>query len=122
MLGEIGLYRGQPFVLRVLWAEEGATHSELAEKLHVQPATITNMLKRMEKAGFVERRPDAKDRRVSRVYLTSAGRDIQDAVERMWGGLEIEAFAGLSPDEIATFRRLLVRIRDNLIPANLRRG
>jgi len=115
LLGEIRLYCGQPFVLRVLWGEEGVTHSELAEKLRVQPATITNTLKRMEKAGFVERRHDAQDQRVSRVYLTDAGRNVRSAVGEVWGELEERAFSGFSSDEVATFRRLLVHVRDNLM-------
>ncbi|MEA3375684.1 MAG: MarR family transcriptional regulator, partial [Chloroflexota bacterium] len=76
LLDEIGLYRGQQFVLCRLWEEEGLTHSQLAERLHVHPATVTKTLRRMEQAGFIERRPDADDQRVSRVYLTDAGREI----------------------------------------------
>jgi len=73
LLHEIGLYRGQQFVLCALWREEGLTHSELAERLSVHPATVSNALKRMERAGFLERRPDPVDQRVSRVYLTPRG-------------------------------------------------
>ena len=58
LLGEIGLCRGQPFVLHALWEEEGIPHSVLAGRLNVTPATVTNMLKRMEKAGLVQRRQD----------------------------------------------------------------
>ena len=72
MFEDIGLHRGQHFVLHVLWKEEGITHSELAARSSVQPATITNAIKRMEKAGLVERRRDTEDERVSRVYLTDA--------------------------------------------------
>ncbi|HEY73592.1 MAG: MarR family transcriptional regulator [Chloroflexi bacterium] len=115
LLGEIGLYCGQPFVLRVLWQKEGVTHSELAGRLHIQPATITNTLKRMEKAGFVERRQDEQDQRVSRVYLTDAGRNVREGVEKAWDELEERAFAGLDSDEIAMFRQLLVHIHGNLM-------
>jgi DNA-binding MarR family transcriptional regulator len=114
LLEEIGLYRGQQFVLHALWAEEGITHSKLAERLHVRPATMTNMLKRMEKAGLVERRQDTADQRVSRVFLTDAGRNIREEVEAAWGELEVQAFAGFSPEECARFARLLRRIRENL--------
>ncbi len=113
---EIGLHKGQPFVLRILWDHNGQTHSELAERLHVQPATISNMLKRMEKAGLVARRPDPDDRRVSRVYLTDAGRDIQSQVERVWHELEERAFVGLSQAEQAEMRRFLLCVRDNMLP------
>jgi DNA-binding MarR family transcriptional regulator len=117
-LGEIGLCRGQPFVLRALWEKEGMTHSELAEQLRVQPATITNMLKRMEKAGLVERRHDAEDQRVSRVYLTDAGRNIRDAVERVWSELEEQTFAGFSSKECVLLHSFLLRIRENLVRMN----
>ncbi len=114
-LDEIGLYRGQQFVLCALWEREGITHSELASKLHVQPATVTNALKRMEQAGLVVRRHDARDHRVSRVYLTDAGRDIREAVERVWGELEAQTFAGFSAEERARLCDFLCRIRENLV-------
>ncbi len=114
MLDEIGLYRGQQFVLCTLWAEEGLTHSELSERLHVHPATVTNALKRMERAGFLERRSDPEDQRVSRVYLTDAGREIRGAVERVWAELEEQTFQGFSAKERETLERLLQRVHENL--------
>ena len=68
LLEALGLYEGQPALLRSLWSEEGLTHTELARRLHVRPATVTKMIRRMEKSGFVERRPDPADQRLSRVY------------------------------------------------------
>ena len=115
LLEELGLYRGQPPVLFALWEQEGATHGELAARLHVKPATITKMLKRMEKAGFVERRSDPADQRVSRVYLTDAGRSIRNEVEQVWRTLEDETFVGFSPEERVLLRRFFLQMRDNLI-------
>jgi DNA-binding MarR family transcriptional regulator len=115
MLDEIGLYRGQPHVLRALWGQEGLTHSELAHRLHRSAATITNMVKRMQKAGFVERRPDPADERVSRVYLTEAGRAIQERVQRVWFDIEAQAFAGFAGPERDLLQGYLVQIRDNLL-------
>jgi len=113
-LEALGLYRGQQFILMVLWEREGITHSELAEALHVQPATISNALKRMERAGFVVRRPDPMDQRVSRVYLTDAGRAVRDAVEQLWRDMEVQTLAGFSPEESLTLRGYLRRIIANL--------
>jgi DNA-binding MarR family transcriptional regulator len=115
LLEEFGLFRGQPPLLFALWEEEGRTHSELAEHLHVQPATITKMIKRMERTGFVERRQDTEDQRVSRVYLTDAGRDIRDAVEGVLRELEEQTFAGFSSEEHALLNQFLLRVRDNLM-------
>jgi len=114
LLEGIGLYRGQPPLLFALWEKEGRTHSELADILSVQPSTITKMLKRMERAGFVERRQDLDDQRVSRVYLTDAGRVIQNEVQQVFLALEEETFDGFTLEERALLRRLLARIRDNL--------
>ncbi len=115
LLEEFGLFRGQPPLLFALWEEEGLTHSELAEHLHVQPATITKMIKRMERAGFIERRQDAEDQRVSRVYLTDAGRNIRDAVEGVLRELEEQTFAGFSSEEHTLLNQFLLRIRNNLM-------
>ena len=115
LLEEFGLFRGQPPLLFALWEEEGRTHSELAEHLHVQPATITKMIKRMERTGFVERSQDAEDQRVSRVYLTDAGRNIRDAVEGVLRELEEQTFAGFSSEERALLDQFLLRIRNNLM-------
>jgi DNA-binding MarR family transcriptional regulator len=114
LLDDLGLYRGQPSMLAALWVQDGMTHSELAEQLGKSPATITKTVKRMEKAGFVERRPDPRDERLSRVYLTGAGRDIQSAVEDVWRAFEEQAFAGLGEEELAVLRGLLLRICQNI--------
>jgi DNA-binding MarR family transcriptional regulator len=113
-LEEIGLYRGQHFILHVLWENEGLMHSELAARSCVQPATITNALQRMEKAGLVERRTDEQDQRVSRVYLTDAGRSMRERAERVWREMEAQAFAGLSQEDQETLQRLLATIQKNL--------
>jgi len=115
LLETLGLYEGQPSMLRSLWAQEGLTHTELARRLRVQPATITKMIQRMEKAGFVERRPDQEDERISRVYLTEAGRAVQAGVQGVWHTLEQEAFAEFGGEERALLRQFLLQIRENLL-------
>jgi len=115
LLEGMGLYRGQPPVLRALWEREGLTHSELAALLNITPATMTKMLQRMEKAGFVHRRPDPSDQRVSRVYLTEAGRAVQSQVEQVFARIEAETFAGLDPDRLEVMRAFLLQIRENLL-------
>jgi DNA-binding MarR family transcriptional regulator len=114
LLDELGLYHGQPAMLRALWAGDGVTHSALATQLNKSPATITKTVKRMEKAGFVERKPDPRDERLSRVYLTAAGRDVQAAVEEVWQAFELQAFAGFGEQEMATLRSLLERVCQNI--------
>lgn len=114
LFDEIGLYRGQHWILAALWREEGMTHSELAASLDRRPATITNMLQRMELAGLVERRRDTEDNRVSRVFLTDRGRAIRHGVERAWDEVERATFGCLDDEEQRQMRRLLAKISKSL--------
>ncbi len=113
----LGLYQGQPPLLRQLWDEEGLTQTELAERLKLAPATVTKMLQRMEKTGFIARQTDPEDQRISRVYLTEAGRAVQDRVEEVFRTLEAETFANLTSEESLLLRRLFLQIRENLLTA-----
>ena len=112
-----GLHRGQPEVLLALWEQEGITQTELAGRLKITPATVTKMLQRMEKTGFIQRKPDARDQRVSRVYLTQAGRAVRRDVEAVWKTMEAETFTNLTQAERATLRRFLLQMLENLLTA-----
>jgi MarR family transcriptional regulator, organic hydroperoxide resistance regulator len=111
----LGLYQGQPPVLFELWKQQGLTQTELAARLKITPATITRMLQRMERSGFIRREPDPLDQRVSRVFLTDAGIEIKSRVEKVWQTLEAEQFCNFSPQEIEQLRGLLLQLRSNLL-------
>jgi DNA-binding MarR family transcriptional regulator len=72
------------------------------------------MVKRMEQAGFVERRRDTLDERVSRVYLTAAGRAILPDVKQILADMEATTFARFTAGELDQLRSFLMQIRDNL--------
>jgi DNA-binding MarR family transcriptional regulator len=113
----IGLYRGQPPVLNALWKKEGVTQSELAEVLKITPATMTKMLQRMEKTGFIDRQPDPNDQRISRVYLTEYGHQIKSDVEALFAQMEAETFTQFTSEERIILHRFLLTIRTNLLNA-----
>lgn len=115
LLRDIGLHRGQPPLLYALWEEDGQSQAALAESLGIAPATLTRMVQRMERAGFVERRADPADERLSRVYLTEAGRAIRERLEGVRGTMAAEVFHGFTPAERDTLAGLLGRIEDNLL-------
>ena len=113
-LVELGVYRGQNFVLSALAEQDGLAQSELAEKLLVRPPTISNTLERMEAVGWIERRIDPQDRRISRVYLTEAGKSLHGAVSTLWTDLETSTFAGLDQEDMHRLWELLLQIGENL--------
>ena len=115
LFDELGLYRGQPPLLLALWEAEGLTQSELAERMQIAPATLTRMIQRMERAGFLRRQNDPIDQRVSRVYLTEAGHAIQSQVEQTLQRMEDETFAGFTGEERPLLEGYLRRMRANLL-------
>lgn len=109
-----GLHPGQELVLLHLWQEEGLTHTELVERCRVEAPTVSKTLQRMETLGVVSRRPDGRDARVSRVYLTKYGRELREPVERLWEQVEEVTVAGLSAQDRKDLHRLLIALRKNL--------
>ena len=58
MLRELDLHVGQDNLLCKLWREDGITQMQLTELLNCEPPTVTNMVKTLEKKGFVYRKKD----------------------------------------------------------------
>jgi DNA-binding MarR family transcriptional regulator len=114
ILGGCGVHVGQEMVLLHLWHEEGLTQTELVERLDVEPPTLTKALRRMERAGLLERRPDPDDARFSRVYLTAVGRSLEQPVRVAWDELEATTTADLTLEEQVLLRRLLLQVLRNL--------
>ncbi len=110
----LGLHRGQPPVLFTLEEHEGMSNSEMAEFLNVTPATLTNKIKRMEKAGLVIRKRDPDDERISRIYMTEKGRGHINQVKVSIGEIENVLLKGFSEAEIEDMREKLRRILRNI--------
>jgi DNA-binding MarR family transcriptional regulator len=116
LLSAHGLHVGQEMVLVELWQDDGLRGSELAERLGVEPPTITKMLRRLEACGLLERRADPEDARGIRVCLTGQGRALEEPVLRCWERAERTVLTGMNAGDRRTFRRLLDRVRSNLDP------
>ena len=113
-LRKIGLYKGQPFILFALNERDGLAQKELAEKVHIKCASLSVIIRRMEKAGIVERRKDPDDLRVSRVYLTEEGRNILVKVEEKMKAVKQECFKGFTQEERVLLRRFFLQMSKNL--------
>ena len=113
-LSEHNLHVGQEMLLKCLWNQDGLSQKEIADLMGIQAATATRMVIRMERSGFVERRTDLDDQRVSRVYLTERGRRLQHVVEQGWMAIEQQILADFSLEERLLLRRFLEQIYRNL--------
>ncbi len=113
-MDRIGVHRAQAIVLYRLCVQEGMTQSEIAQQLAVQGATVTELLQRMEEAGFVFRRRDAEDNRLVRVYVTELGREKKRFIMEQYFNLESAIFYGFKDSERYQLRQYLGRALDNM--------
>ena len=63
-------------IMANLYRFEGISQQDLAHKLLVGRSNVSMLLPQIEKRGLIERRPDERDKRILRLYLTDKGRDI----------------------------------------------
>jgi MarR family transcriptional regulator for hemolysin len=91
-----------------------ATQSELAEAIGIRDATLTHHLNAMDADGLVVRQRDPRNRRIQQVALTEAGEAAFQRMRRAAVAFDQQLRDGLSDSDLATARRILDRLRDNL--------
>lgn len=118
LLEPLGLTYPQYLALLVLWEEDGVAVKQLGERLALDSATLTPLLKRLEQRGVVVRQRDEDDERVVRIHLTDAGRALRAKAKRVPS--EIACRAGYDPKdarslgEIQRLRKELLALVDRL--------
>ncbi|MDA0661758.1 MAG: MarR family transcriptional regulator [Proteobacteria bacterium] len=111
---DLGLTRSQWRVMVFLARSEGVNQSGLAEMIEVDRMTIGRLIDRLEASGWVERRPDASDRRVHRLYLTRAARPLLDKMIVLANDVQEAALEGLSTADRKKLGELLSAIMNNV--------
>jgi DNA-binding MarR family transcriptional regulator len=117
-LGERLRRRGHSFqdwrVLAVLAAHDGITLSQLAEATVIPQPTVSRLVARLERRGFLRRRPGARDSRFIHAWITPRGR----AAYRRMLPLAVEeyrgAIAGFDRSETEWLRRATLRMIGNI--------
>ena len=102
-----GSHPGQAFCLRLLGSNDGTTQRDMAETLHLARPTLSRMLRTMERADMIERRPDATDQRLTRVYLTPSGRDRERNLHAVASDYVKQTIGTLSEEDRRDLARLL---------------
>jgi DNA-binding MarR family transcriptional regulator len=93
---------------------EGITVSDLAELAQVRKQTMAQAVDQLERTGYVERRPNPRDRRSRLVFLTARGASVPPVTHAAAAGVE-ERWAKLtSQEELETLRAALLRLLNEL--------
>ncbi len=113
LLEQLGLTYPQYLVMMVLWEKDGLTVSEIGERLFLDSATLTPLLKRLESMGILGRERSAADERQVIVSLTESGRTLKRTAAQV--PQEVFCAAQCTPEEIGSLKRSLERLRANLL-------
>jgi MarR family transcriptional regulator, organic hydroperoxide resistance regulator len=100
--------------MEALAEEDGLTPGEVAHRLGVTTPTIVKMATRMTATGLIERRRDARDARLVRLYLTDQGRSLLGPIEEERRRLQERATANLTAAERRHLDSALAKIIENL--------
>lgn len=100
----------QSGILFLLKAKDGRTMTELGRALAIDNATITGLVDRLERDGFVRRNKSASDRRALNVSITPEGVEEVDRAKVIVKRVNESIKAGFSPGEIEAFKKILLNI------------
>lgn len=106
-----GLTSAQAGLLFFLGKDNGALIGEAAEALDVAPSAMTGLVDRMERAGLVERRPDADDGRSHRLHLTDKGRESRTVALTGLNEINASLTEGFSEAEVDAIARWLTSLQ-----------
>jgi DNA-binding MarR family transcriptional regulator len=115
MLDALGLTYPQYLVLSTLWEQDGVAVSAIADRLSLEPSTITPLVKRLESAGFLTRERNPKDERQVIVRLTDKSRPLYEKTACLTDTL-LER-SGLSPQKLTKLNSRVRKLRDALAEA-----
>lgn len=110
-LKPLGLTYTQYIVFLVLWEKDGVSVTEIGEKLMLDNGTLSPLLKKMEQAGYVERRRYRKDDRIVEITLTEAGRALQERAKDVPG--HVAGCIDLPPEKAKMLYSLLYELLKN---------
>lgn len=114
-LDKIGIYPGQAPLLFTLKKKNGQSQKELSKKLSVTPATITVMVQRMEKNGYIRREVDENDKRITRIFINEKAIKICDELYKIHKEIEKECMINFKEADKIILIKLLNQVKENLM-------
>lgn len=113
-LAERKITAKQYTVLSIVKDRQPVSSSELSRRFFVTPQSMNEVVAGLEKAGFLSRTEDPKNRRVLGIRLTKAGRDLVLKCDALVDRFEAEAFACISKTQLRELRSALRTILDDV--------
>ena len=112
----------QRLVIRIVGEFPGSSAGDVAHTMRVHPSTLTGILRRLEKHGLIERRPDPADARRALFVLTSEGARLNVIEVDTPEAAVQQALAEVAAADVEGTRRVLARVAALLGPTPPGRG
>ena len=110
-LKPLGLTYTQYIVFLVLWEKDGITVGEICNKLMLDNGTLSPLLKKMQQAGYIERKRSKADDRVVVITLTEEGKALQEKAKDVPG--KVAGCIDLPLEKVQQLYSLLYELLDN---------
>src|SRR3954471_24555855 len=109
-----GTTRAQWIVLFRLRQQEGLSQVDLADVLELQPISLVRLLDRLVEHGLLERRPDPRDRRANKLFLTKAGRQLVDDLDSLRDAIATDVLREIPDTAIGTSLQTLRGVKERI--------
>lgn len=112
---ELGVTPSQHYLLMQL-SRTGAAPSqtEMAEMLHVSPASVARTIKSLDADGYIQRNSCGEDNRRNEIRITEKGERVVSRSLEIFRRIEAASLDGFAPAELGAFSGLLERLLENL--------
>jgi len=100
-------------VLAAIAQKQGITQIVIAEITGKEPASISRILKLLEKKELIQKVKDQKNKRAKRIYLTPTGDEVEKKATKTFNQLAKQGFNGVYEQEINLFVRILDKLKGN---------
>lgn len=105
---------GQGRLLRVLDTQGGAmTAGEISEALDIRPSSVSELIAKLENAGFVSKEKDTADKRIVNIQLTAEGKAFLEKHQDKRDAFFEQLFAGITEEQLQTFNAVLDKMQEN---------
>ncbi|MCD1024235.1 MarR family winged helix-turn-helix transcriptional regulator [Enterococcus sp. SMC-9] len=105
---------GQNRLLRILARHEGHSQKELAEMMHIRPASLSELLKKLSQKGYLIKKQNETDRRITNYFLTAEGKSYISSIQDEQKHLGQDLFATLSTVEKEQLHHILNKLTTRL--------
>lgn len=112
-LGIKGVVPSHGDILVSLFNQEEMTMTQIANKIHRDRSTVTTLVNKLMKLGYIQSKKNPEDSRSSIIYLTTKGKELESGFKEISNKIFENEYKGIDESEKEVFYRVLNKIHEN---------